>query len=142
MSNILAGVGRGQLKVLTERVRRRREIFEIYHSRLTSLPGIFWMPEPKNFFSTRWLSVMGLNPHEAKITANGLIEALAEELIEARPVWKPMQLQPLYANSDYIFLELSISEELFKNGVCLPSGSAMSDDQVERVCAVVTKNLA
>ncbi len=141
MSNILAGIGRGQLKVLSDRVKRRREIFEIYHSRLNGLSGIYWMPEPEGYFSTRWLSVMGINPHEAKITADNLIGVLAEELIEARPVWKPMQLQPLYAYSDYIFYEHSVSEELFKNGVCLPSGSAMSNGQVERVCDIIIKSL-
>ena len=76
-----------------------------------------------------------------KITANALIEMLAEELIEARPVWKPMQLQPLYEKCDYVLDKRSISEELFENGVCLPSGSSMTDDQVDRVCSVIKKNL-
>ena len=141
MSNILAGVGRGQLKVLGDRILRRREIFKIYQSRLSDFPGVKWMPEPEGFYSTRWLSILLLDPRAMKITANALIEMLAEELIEARPVWKPMQLQPLYEKCDYVLDKRSISEELFENGVCLPSGSSMTDDQVDRVCSVIKKNL-
>ncbi|TVY05652.1 DegT/DnrJ/EryC1/StrS family aminotransferase [Paenibacillus cremeus] len=135
MSNVLAGIGRGQLEVLTERVEARRAIFERYYQALNYIPGFNFMPELKHTRSNRWLTALTIDEKQAGISAEQLIEALAEENIEARPVWKPLHLQPLFEGMSYFSHEESesISEQLFAKGVCLPSGSNMTEEDQMRV---------
>jgi dTDP-4-amino-4,6-dideoxygalactose transaminase len=131
MSNILAGVGRGQLGVLGERVAARRAVFEAYRDGLAGLAAIEWMPEPAWSMSTRWLSACTIDPEV--MDRNQVIAALADELIEARPVWKPMHLQPVFSNCAFFSAtNTPVSDDLFHNGICLPSGSNMRPDQIER----------
>ncbi|QDZ11632.1 aminotransferase class I/II-fold pyridoxal phosphate-dependent enzyme [Devosia ginsengisoli] len=133
MSNILAGVGRGQLKVLEERVAARRRVFETYRTELASVEWLSWMPEPDWSYSTHWLSVCEILP-DAPTTTVDVIRRLADEFIEARPVWKPMHLQPVFENFKYVqHSNHSVSDGLFERGICLPSGSNMSDADLERV---------
>lgn len=138
MSNILAGVGRGQLTVLKERVEARRAIFNAYKNAFGDMSGITWMPEPAWSYSTHWLTACTFDP-SLGVSSNALIAKLAEELIEARPLWKPMHLQPVFAGCrffshlDQSGSEQSVSERLFERGVCLPSGSNMTTAQIERI---------
>jgi len=132
MSNIVAGIGRGQLKVLEQRVAKKKHIFEFYKSNLSDLEGIEFMPvndwnEP-NF----WLSCFTL---KGDVRPSDIINALEEENIEARPVWKPMHMQPFFADYDYVGTD--VGETLFENGVCLPSDSKMSDEDLQRVVAII-----
>ena len=134
MSNVLAGVGRGQLQVLDDRVAARRRVFQIYREQTADLDWISWMPEPDWSFSTHWLSVMTVNPDVRGISPSDIIDRLAEEFIEARPVWKPMHLQPIFRDAAYFpHANTSVSEDLFARGVCLPSGSNLTDQQIGRV---------
>lgn len=135
MSNVLAGIGRAQLKVLEERVEARRAIFERYQHELSTITGIQFMPELSGTFSNRWLTAMTIEPKEAAITVGELIEVLAAENIEARPVWKPLHMQPLFKNVKYFSHneKESISEQLFAKGICLPSGSIMEELDQTRV---------
>lgn len=134
MSNILAGVGRGQLKVLDERVRARREVFERYREGLADLSELAWMPEPEWSFSTRWLTACTLDPRSTRMSAQEFVARLGAELIEARPLWKPMHLQPLFAHCEYFSHgDASVSDRLFASGLCLPSGSNLSGAQQQRV---------
>ena len=132
MSNIIAAIGRAQLKVLDKYVQLRREIFNYYKENLIENKKIDFMPEPEGSFSTRWLTVLQINKN-SKFSVNSLINHLINENIEARPVWKPMHLQPLYLKSDFIKIkEKSISKKLFNNGLCLPSGSNLTTkDQIK-----------
>jgi dTDP-4-amino-4,6-dideoxygalactose transaminase len=133
MSNILAGVGRGQLRVLDQRVQARRAVFERYRTALADIDAIEWMPEPSWSASTHWLTACTLRSERREVSRTELIRRLAEEMIEARPVWKPLHLQPVFAGCRYFSDgDESVSERLFRDGLCLPSGSNMSDDQLER----------
>jgi dTDP-4-amino-4,6-dideoxygalactose transaminase len=131
MSNLLAAVGRAQLRVLDDRVRRRREIFDHYRQALGDLPGVDFMPEAPWGRSNRWLTVLTVDPHAAGVTREDLRLALEAENIEARPVWKPMHLQPVFRDCE--ITGGAVSEELFDRGLCLPSGSAMTEDDLDRV---------
>ena len=102
MSNILAGVGRGQLQVLDDRIAARRSVFDAYVAGLADVAGIAWMPEPEWSYSNRWLSTCTIDPAVTGITAIDLIAALSGEMIEARPLWKPMHRQPVFDEFDYI----------------------------------------
>jgi len=134
MSNILAGVGRGQLKVLPERVAARRKVFERYRDGLAGLPEIRWMPEPDWSVGNRWLTAFTVDPSRTGIGSIDIIKRLAAQLIEARPVWKPMQMQPVFAGARYrAHGARSVSQELFEHGVCLPSGSNMTAAQQDRI---------
>ena len=139
MSNILAGVGRGQLKVLDERVQARRAVYDRYREAFAGVEWLDLMPEPDWSFSTHWISACALAP-DAKVKAMAIVERLSGEFIEARPVWKPMQLQPVFAHCDYFpHGNESVSEGLFERGICLPSGSNMTVDQIDRVAETVLK---
>jgi dTDP-4-amino-4,6-dideoxygalactose transaminase len=134
MSNILAGVGRGQLEVLEARVRARRQIFATYRAGLGDLPGMEWMPEPEWSYATHWLSACTIDPRLAGIDSRALLARLGDELIEARPVWKPMHRQPVFANCRYFeHANESVCDRLFETGLCLPSGSNMNDAEIGRV---------
>lgn len=135
MSNILAAIGRGQLRVLQDRVDRRRAIFGQYRTLLSDLPGLEFMPEAPYGRHNRWLTVVLVTPDEFGMDTNALRLALADANIEARPVWKPMHLQPVFHGCEVI--GGSVSEDLFERGLCLPSGSAMTESDVERVCGVI-----
>ncbi len=137
LSNVLAGIGRGQLRVLEERVQARRRVFDYYHETLGHLPGIAFMPEAGWGRHTRWLTCITVNPHEFGATREDLRLALEAENIEARPVWKPMHLQPIFA--DYERVGGAVAEELFSDGLCLPSGSSLTDGELARVVAVVRR---
>lgn len=140
MSNILAGVGRGQLGVLEQRVEARRAVFDRYRTELGGIPGLNWMPEPSWSFSTHWLSACTVDPSTAGTTSEGLIKALAGEMIEARPVWKPMHLQPVFRDCEYFTDGLtSVSDQLFATGICFPSGSNMATADVDRIIRTVKK---
>ena len=140
MSNILAGVGRGQLQVLSERVDERRKVFERYREMLADVPEISWMPEAKFGRSTRWLTA-GLLAIEAAVSRDELIQHLAAERIEARHVWKPMHQQPVFADIEFHRHQDGISDQLFENGFCLPSSSHLSESQQERICNVIRRIL-
>lgn len=135
MSNVLAAIGRGQLAVLGERVAARRRIFAEYQARLGDLPGLCWMPEAPWGIHSRWLTTLTIDPAQFGTDAETLRLALEADNIEARPVWKPMHLQPVFA--EYPSLNGRVAEDLFRRGLCLPSGSSLSDADLARIVAVV-----
>ena len=138
MSNLLAAVGRGQLKVLDKRVEARRAIFNRYYEALSEIEGIEFMPEAKYGRSTRWLTTLTVVPSITGITRTQIIEALEKENIEARPVWKPMHLQPLYKDCEYVSVgNEDVSKRLFENGLCLPSGSNLSPEYQDRIIDII-----
>lgn len=139
MSNIVAGVGRGQIRVLDDRVEARRAVFCRYEEALGDLPGVGFMPEASYGKCNRWLTVMTLDPSITSVKPMGIINALAEENIESRPVWKPMHLQPLFAGCKYFTHgeNGSISDSLFANGLCLPSGSSLTVEEQTRVIETI-----
>ena len=140
MSNILAGIGRGQLRVLPERVEARRRIFERYRELLADEPAVTFMPEADFGRSTRWLTVMLLDPAICgKLKPADLVRHLETYNIESRPLWKPLHLQPLFADVPYYphTPDRDVSAELFARGICLPSGSALTEEEQERVAAAV-----
>jgi dTDP-4-amino-4,6-dideoxygalactose transaminase len=139
MSNILAGVGRGQLRVIDERVAARRKVFQAYRDGIADRQAISWMPEPDWSFSTHWLSTCIIDP-TCGTDRVALMQRLAGELIEARPLWKPMHLQPVFAGCRH-FTDGgdSVSDRLFRDGLCLPSGSNMTEAQVERIVEVIRR---
>ncbi|WOK35110.1 aminotransferase class I/II-fold pyridoxal phosphate-dependent enzyme [Sphingomonas sp. C3-2] len=137
LSNVLAGVGRGQLKVLDDRVKARRAVFDQYRDGLSGICEIQWMPEPEWSYSTRWLSACTINP-AGPVNSEQLRAHLSDDLIEARPVWKPMHRQPVFSGTDYFMSDnQSVADQLFQNGLCLPSGSNMSANQIERTIASI-----
>ncbi len=135
MSNVLAAIGRGQLKVLEKRVEQKRRIFNYYYEALSELPGIYFMPEATWGKHNRWLTVITIEPEEFGSTAEQVRLALENKNIESRPLWKPMHLQPIF--SECQCFGGAVSEELFLKGLCLPSGTAMNDSDLDRVIGVV-----
>lgn len=135
LSNILAGIGRGQLEVLENRVSARRAIFHTYRQKLNQLPGVSFMPELADTTSNRWLTALTIDENQSNVTIPQLITALVKEQIEARPVWKPLHLQPLFKENEYYAHdeEENTSEKLFYTGICLPSGSNMTFEDQMRV---------
>ena len=133
MSNVLAAIGRGQLRVLDKRVEAHRELFETYASAFEAegLEGLDAMPEAEWGTHTRWLSTFVVDEARLGCTRDALLAALAEQNIEARPTWKPMHMQPLFAASPMYGGE--VAEDLFRRGICLPSGSAMTPADARRV---------
>jgi len=132
MSNVVAGIGRGQLKVLDQRVAKKKYIFEYYKRELGKLDGIQFMPVNEWNEPNYWLSCIMLS---GQIKPIDIIEALEKENIESRPIWKPMHMQPFYKACD--FIGEGISKMIFENGVCLPSDTKMTDEDLERACSVV-----
>ena len=135
MSNVLAGVGRGQLRQLDDRVAARRRVFEGYRQRLAHLPGVQFMPEAPWGLHTRWLTCLTIDPAAFGATREDVRLALEAVNVESRPVWKPMHLQPVYEPYDAIGGDVCAS--IFELGLCLPSGSAMTEADVARVADVV-----
>lgn len=144
LSNVLAGIGRGQLEVLEKRVSTRRAIFHRYEQELDQLPGVTFMPELAGTISNRWLTALTINEKGSNVTIPQLIISLAKEYIEARSVWKPMHLQPLFKDCKYYahHAEENISEQLFYKGICLPSGSNMTLEEQMRVIEVIKKQFS
>jgi len=132
MSNVVAGIGRGQLKVLDQRVARKKYIFDYYKTELGGLEAVDFMPIQNWNEPNYWLSVMILS---GKVSPLDIMGALEKENIESRPVWKPMHMQPYFAEHDYI--GGVVSQTLFENGVCLPSDTKMTDNDLERVCKII-----
>jgi len=132
MSNVVAGIGRGQLKVLQQRVDKKRYIFEYYKRELSCLDGVEFMPVNEWNAPNYWLSIMLLN---GSVKPIDLILALEAENVESRPVWKPMHLQPYFEKFD--FIGTNISETLFEKSVCLPSDTKMKDEDLERICEII-----
>ena len=135
LSNIAAAIGRGQLRVLDERIKKRRQIFARYFSELSHVAGIEFMPEASYGQSNRWLTTLTIDPKVAKITTNEVMDELQEDTIESRPVWKPLHLQPVFKDCAYYphRVNESISDRLFEQGICLPSGSSMTTEDQDRV---------
>ena len=135
MSNVLAGIGRGQLRVLKQRVAQRRRVFERYVQAFADVQQISWMPEPDGYHSTRWLTCFTLAGANAPERCHQVMKALERHLIEARPVWKPMHLQPLFKHAPYFSHTqiIDVSAHLFQAGICLPSGSNLSEAEQDRV---------
>jgi dTDP-4-amino-4,6-dideoxygalactose transaminase len=132
MSNIVAGIGRGQLKVLEERVAKKKYIFEYYKRKLGEVEGIEFMPINEWNDPNCWLSCITLS---GQVRPLDILEALEKENIESRPIWKPMHMQPFFAKYDYI--GGNVGETLFTNGVCLPSDTKMTDDDLERIIRII-----
>ena len=135
MSNIVAGIGRGQMKVLNQRIEQKRHIFAYYQEHLGDLKGLSFMPLHENERANCWLSVIQLAP-DCKVRPLDMIVALEKEDIETRPVWKPMHMQPVFADCDYIN-NGKVGESLFENGVCLPSDTKMTDEDLKGICTII-----
>ena len=137
LSNLLAAVGRGQLERLDEKLKQKRAINEFYRNSLGDLQGIEFMPEAPYGRSNCWLTVILVSPEEFGMDCERIRLALEAENIEARPVWKPMHLQPVF--KDCRLCGGSVSEDLFQRGLCLPSGTQMSSEDLERVVQGIKK---
>ncbi len=137
MSNVLAGIGRGQLMVLSDRVAARRRNCEVYERALGKLPGIEFMPEAPWGSATRWLTCLTIDPVAFGVDRETVRLALAEAQIEARPVWKPLHLQPIFADCECFGGD--VAEDLFDRGLCLPSGSNLTDEELNRVIDEIKK---
>jgi len=133
MSNIVAGIGRGQLKVLEERVQQKRHIFDTYKEGLKDIDDISFISEMKDERANYWLSAILIDSDT--VSPNRVIDALEEENIESRPIWKPMHLQPVF--SEYDAIGGNVAEEYFEKGVCLPSDTKMTDEDLERVIQII-----
>lgn len=131
LSNICAGIGRGQLRVLPERVAQRRAVHEEYRAELGALPGVSFQPEAPWGTHTRWLTCVRIDPAEAGVDREMIRTTLIAENIEARPIWKPMHLQPLF--EDCTMIGGDVCEAIFEDGLCLPSGSNMSENDMVRI---------
>ena len=143
MSNILAGLGRSQLKVLEERVTQRREVFKKYTEGLSDLPGVQFMPELEDTFSNRWLTALTIETIPQRIKMVELLKKFEQNNIEVRSIWKPMHLQPLFKKYAYYKHNQveDISEKLFQTGICLPSGSSLTEAEQQRVIECLRASL-
>ena len=153
MSNVLAAIGRGQLRVLDDRVEAKRRIFDYYQQALGDMPGIEFMPEAPYGRSNRWLTVVLITPEEFGADRETVLLALEADNIEARPVWKPMHMQPVFNPQITQITQImgkekrygvrvvggEVAEDLFNRGLCLPSGTAMTEADLERVIEVIRK---
>ena len=139
MSNVVAGIIRGQLCVLPARISRKREIFSWYKTRLSRLSGISFMPEAEYGQSNRWLTCILVDAQEFGASAEDIRRELEKYNIESRPLWKPLHLQPVFAGCRTV--GGSVSERLFNTGLCLPSGTAMTEDQLELIASIIESML-
>ena len=137
MSNVVAGIGRGQMEVLPLRVEQRRKNNQYYRNRLSQAEGITFQTEPSSdFFSNYWLTSIVVDPaRTGGVTRENLRLALEKANIESRPLWKPMHLQPVFGACPYYGKK--VGETLFDNGLCLPSGSSLTEDDLNRVADVL-----
>ena len=132
LSNISAGIGRGQLRVLDKRIEKKKYIFEYYKRELGELDGIEFMPVNEWNKPNFWLSCITLH---GKVKPIDIMGALEKENIEARPIWKPMHMQPFF--KEYDFIGEGVSEHIFENGACLPSDTKMTDEDLDRICNII-----
>lgn len=140
MSNVCAAIGRGQMTVLNDRVKKRRENFDFYKAQISGIEGISFLDEPSGSFSNRWLSTILVDPLKTNgVSREKIRTALDKENIECRPLWKPMHLQPIF--KDALYFGSDVSEKLFDNGLCLPSGSNLSLSDLEKVVSSIKKTL-
>lgn len=138
MSNILAGVGRGQMLVLEDRIAQRRENFNFYKQLLDNIEGVSFLTEPTGYLSNRWLTTILVDPDKTGgITTEFIRIALEKDDIESRPLWKPMHLQPVFSGCP--FFGDGISDELFENGLCLPSGTNLTSGDKDRIASALLK---
>lgn len=135
LSNVCAGIGRGQMEVLDKRVFTRRRNFEVYKKGLNDIPEFSFLKEPPGFFSNRWLTTMFVNCESNEELLVSIINKLSEFNVECRPLWKPLHLQPVFANSPYF--GTNISETLFKSGLCLPSSSNLKTKKILKVIRMI-----
>lgn len=137
MSNVVAGIGRGQLKVLNDRLAKKKEIYETYKEAFKDIPEIEMKPVPVDTKPNYWLSTMLLK-EGSKVTPLNVMEALDKENIESRPIWKPMHMQPVFEKFDFIKVEeKAVSEDIFARGVCLPSDTKMTKEEQQEVIRVI-----
>ena len=137
MSNISAGIGRGQLKVLDQRVAKKREIYSTYKDSFKDIPYISMAPETEDCVSNHWLSCMILTP-DSPVKPLDIMVALEKENIESRPIWKPMHTQPVFADCDFVTAsDNAVCEDIFARGVCLPSDTKMTLEDQQRVIDIV-----
>jgi dTDP-4-amino-4,6-dideoxygalactose transaminase len=136
MSNVLAGIGRGQMEVLDERVEARRKNFDFYKKNLSKYTSISFLEEPEGFYSNRWITCIKTNSFELR---ERLRLDLLQDDIESRPLWKPMHMQPLF--KDCLHFTDGTSETLFDNGLCLPSGSNLNQDDLDRILNIISNTL-
>lgn len=138
MSNIVAAIGRGQMEILPNFVDKCRKINRMYRERLDDVHGIKFLTEPDDrFYSNFWLTTLTIDPEKYGADREAVRLALETEHIEARPLWKPMHMQPIYKNMSASMYGGSISAELFANGLCLPSGVTLREDDIDRVCGII-----
>lgn len=135
MSNIVAGIGRGQLKVLNQRIEQKRHIFAYYQKHLGDLEGLSFMPMHEHERANCWLSVIQL-ADDCRVRPLDVMIALEKGDIESRPVWKPMHLQPVFQNCDYVD-NGNVGATLFRRGVCLPSDTKMTEEDLARICGII-----
>jgi len=141
MSNVCAAIGRGQMEVLNDRIQQRRSNFDYYVHQLGAIAGISFLNEPSGYFSNRWLSTILVDPSKTNgITREDLRLAMEKENIESRPLWKPMHMQPIFADAP--FYGNGTAENLFKFGLCLPSGSNLTKTDLERVVTKIKSTLS
>lgn len=138
MSNVCAAIGCGQFENLDDKIRMKREIFQRYVEGFKDVPEIEMIKEPEGLVSTHWLSIMKLS-ESSRVRPLDIMEALEAENIESRPIWKPMHLQPVFAECEFFAHDdkRPVSEELFDNGVCLPSDTNMTVEDQERVIEII-----
>ena len=144
MSNVLAGIGRGQMKVLEERIEKKNEIFNTYKDSFKNISNIQMMPENDNERSNQWISAITLKEC-SDVKPLDIIKALEKENIESRPIWKPMHMQPIFQQYDFFShnkSKISVSEDIFARGVCLPSDTKMTKEEQERVINIIKKLFA
>lgn len=138
MSNVVAGIGRGQLEVLDQRIKQRRKINQWYREVLKDVPGITFHTEPsKDFYSNHWLTCIVIDPKKAGTSSEKIRLAFADENIEVRPLWKPMHLQPVFADAPRVVN--GTSQRIFENGICMPSGSNLTENELERIEEVLRR---
>jgi dTDP-4-amino-4,6-dideoxygalactose transaminase len=137
LSNVSAAIGRGQLLVLNDRVQARRSNYDVYKAHLSDYKGFGFINEPTSYFSNRWLSTILIDPNVSNTSTERLREALESENIEARPLWKPMHRQPIFDNCPSY--QNGVSDKLFETGLCLPSGSNLSEHERDQVLNVIKR---
>ncbi|RFS22028.1 aminotransferase class I/II-fold pyridoxal phosphate-dependent enzyme [Chitinophaga silvatica] len=140
MSNISAAIGRGQMQVIADRVAKRRKNYEYYYTQLADVRGITFLNEPDGYYSNRWLTAILIDPATSKVSRETIRLALEKENIESRPLWKPMHLQPVFEG--YTSYLNGVGEELFEKGLCLPSGSNLTESDLANVVSIIKSNTA
>tara|TARA_Y100000591_G_scaffold322275_1_gene338439 strand:+ start:6025 stop:7149 length:1125 start_codon:yes stop_codon:yes gene_type:complete len=142
LSNLLAAIGRGQLSNLDNFVKKRRNIYKYYFDSLSQIEGLIFMKEKDHTKSNRWLTTLTLDNKKIDVSPFQIIDALDKENIESRPVWKPMHLQSVFKDFDYIHCDEDVSYKLFQQGICLPSGSNLSKSIQDKIIEIIYNSIA